>query len=423
MPVLHIPNEAYHLLQTAKKEGHHGENIHSSLSMPVQKRVNTLVESHVRKLNRNLIFNAAAIVVEVESGKVVAYKGNVPAGKDHGEFVDIIRSQRSPGSLLKPFLYAAALDEGIIYPQQLIPDIPMVYKGFAPKNFDKKFRGAVPADDALAGSLNVPFVFLLRDYGYEKLHWKLREIGMKSLINPARHYGLSLILGGAETSLWEITSLYAGMVRSYETFNKRPIGKGYSSDDFREHQYLLTDTIDPKLSPSGAFTNASISYTLGALQKLQRPEEESGWERFANATSIAWKTGTSYGFKDAWAIGCSNEYVVGVWVGNADGEGRPGLVGVKAAAPLMFRIFDLLPGESDFNRRFGETVDVCKKSGMKAGKGCSEKTEISLPVELHDSRVCDYHKVLNLNSNGPSRDSIQKIISIVREKPQLEVLL
>lgn len=399
-PIIHLPNDAFHLLQTAKKEGFEGQNIHSSLNQILQKSINTLVESHAEKQRGNLVFNAAAIVIDVQSGKVLAYKGNVNSGKDHGEFVDIIRAPRSPGSLLKPFLYAASLDEGIIYPKQLLPDIPMIYRGFAPKNFDKKFRGAVPADAALAGSLNVPFVFLLRDYGYEKLHWKLRDLGMGSLQRPANHYGLSLILGGAETSLWEITGLYAGMVRTYESFRKRPSGFGYANNDFRKHSYLRYDSLSENLTTSGPLSFEAIAYTLRALQQLQRPEEESGWEQFAGSRSIAWKTGTSYGFKDAWAVGCSNHYVVGVWIGNADGEGRPGLVGVKAAAPLLFQIFDLLPGESVFSHPFGQSVNTCTKSGMKAGKHCENLVPLPLPGRLSDSPLCSYHQILNLDSEA-----------------------
>ncbi len=399
-----IQNSAFHLLQTLKSKGFEGQSIHSSVDATIQGYLNSVVQKHAMKLSHNQIHNIAALIIHVRSSCVTAYVGNTGSNPEHSPFVDVVQAKRSPGSLLKPFLYAASIDEGLILPYQFLPDIPMIYRGFAPKNFDKKFRGAIPADNALSGSLNVPFVFLLREYGYEKLHQKLKDIGMSTLDKPANHYGLSIILGGAECTLWEISSMYAGMVRIYNEYPARAYRAGYHSSDFNTPK-ILKDAISNSHSTMemGHYSYASISYTLQALKSLQRPEEESGWERFNSSKHIAWKTGTSFGFKDAWAIGCSNEYVVGIWVGNADGEGRPGLVGVRAAAPLMFEIFDFLPGNAEFKITYGEPVSVCKKSGMKSGDHCEERQSILLPQNLMENEICRYHQTIHLDKHGNSR--------------------
>ena len=401
---INIPHKADHLLQTSISNGHKEKNIHSSIKSSRQSDAIRILENHSENLRKNEIHNAAAIIVKVKTGEVLAYVGNSKSQSEHSPEVDIIQSQRSPGSLLKPFLYAASLENSLILPYQLLPDIPLIYRGFAPKNFDKKFRGAVPADQALASSLNVPFVFLLRDYGYEKFHSVLKKTGMTSLKKPAKHYGLSLILGGAESSLWEMTSLYAGLIRTYKSFNNRPFKKGYGKLDYSEHSILKSGkNFDTLLSNKGHFSFSSIHYTLKALKSLNRPDEESGWKSFESGQKIAWKTGTSYGFKDAWAIGMSDEYVIGVWVGNADGEGRSGLIGTVAAAPILFEMFRLLNTELTLQEEFGSNLTLCSQSGMKASSNCHETKEIRLQNEQKDNRFCQFHKQIKLDNHAKER--------------------
>lgn len=394
-----IPDEAYHLLHRAMVEGKSGTNIVSTLNAQLQQKVAEKVNQYSATWAGNQVHNAAALVIDIQTGHTLAYVGNSESKGDHGQHVDIITSQRSPGSLLKPILYAAALDEGLTMPTQLLPDIPIFYKGFAPQNFDKKYRGAVPSNDALISSLNVPFVHLLIDYGYEKFHQKLSQMGMRSLTHPASHYGLSLILGGAETSLWEITGMYAGMVRAYQNFGGRPYQKGYSPNDYFPNSYLSTqkNTDEPVLEEHGYLQAPSIGFALRTMQQLNRPDQEAGWQFFNSSIPIAWKTGTSFGFRDGWAIGISNNYVIGVWMGNADGEGRPGLTGVQAAAPLLFQLFDLVQDEVQFEKPFGMAQTVCKQSGMRAGPYCSETIMLPLPEYLENTQTCTYHQPLHVN--------------------------
>ncbi len=395
-----LPNIAYHLLHRKMSEGKTGASIHSTVEAHLQKRATSIVNSYSKRWAGNQVHNAAAIIIEVETGNVLAYVGNSASSGENGQYVDIITSLRSPGSLLKPILYAAALDEGLIMPNQLLPDIPLFYRGFSPKNFDKKFRGAVSANQALTSSLNVPFVHLLINYGYEKFHQKLQKMGMVSLNKPASHYGLSLILGGAETTLDELTSIYASMARSYASFVKRPLKKGYSSSDYFSNRSEYIRPLPKKtLEEFGNLAAPSLGFTFRAMQQLNRPDQEAGWKQFNSAKPIAWKTGTSYGFRDGWAIGITNKHLIGVWLGNADGEGRPGLTGVQAAAPLLFQLLELLPGTSNFNQPFGAPQKVCALSGMRANVICEETTIIPIPDYLENTPTCTYHKTLHLDKN------------------------
>ena len=389
-----LPALAPHLLQRAINEGHQGSAIQSSVLHNLQQRVRDKTNRYSASLSHSEIYNAAVLVVEVETGKTLAYVGNTfndPA--DHGQHVDIIQAKRSPGSLLKPFLYAASLDAGTILPEELLPDIPLIYKGFAPQNFDKKFHGAVKAHEALAKSLNVPFVFLLRQYGYQKFHQKLKNLGLKSLNQPAHHYGLSMILGGSEATLWELTAMYAGLVRAAQPpllINDQPV--------YHDNSYLLADA--PPVTGSGANDEIRPSaawYTLKALKALNRPEGYQQWQSFKSSRDISWKTGTSYGFKDAWAIGTNGKYVIGVWTGNADGEGRPELTGVKTAAPLLFDLFSDLKEGKTLEPPYQPARLLCQQSGLIAGDYCDQTHELEIPDYMTLGKTCHYHHRVFLN--------------------------
>jgi len=402
-----LPGLASHLLIRAMNEGNKGQNIASTLDINLQKSLQGKVWKYHQKMKVNHVYNAAALIADIETGNVLAYVGNVKSGNKHAQDVDIITSKRSTGSLLKPFLFALAVDEGLIMPEELLPDIPAFFQGFAPQNFNKKFNGAVFAKDALTRSLNVPFVFLLREYGYQKLHQKLKNLGMESLNKPAGHYGLSLILGGAESNLWELTALYGGLVRNLNNYFKYGIINNSLPDSYFQNNYLLGWKPEFRKVYREQISADAIWFTLNALQALTRPDEFSNWQMFKSGTAIAWKTGTSYGLKDAWAIGINNEYVVGVWLGNADGEGRPGLTGIRAAAPLLFDIFADLKGGSDFSKpkSLMKLTRICQKSGQKAGIYCPETVMELMPGERIHSKLCQYHKLIHLDKSKTQRVS------------------
>jgi penicillin-binding protein 1C len=402
-----LPRHARHLLLRATKEGHYQKRIVSTIDLPLQTRAEEILQRHSESLRGNQVFNAAVIIIEVNSGKTLAYVGNAEPGDDgyHGNDVDIITARRSTGSILKPFLYAAMLDEGKILPHTMLPDIPTLINGFAPKNFSREYDGAVHADQALIRSLNVPAVHMLRDYRYEKLHSLLKEVGMTTLNKPPSHYGLSLILGGAEGTLWDITSMYANMARSLNHFFDHPGANKYDKADYHSAFYSLPDTAKIKsheeMSANSPLSAASVYVTFEALKEVYRPGEETGWKHFNSARRIAWKTGTSFGLRDGWAVGVTPGYVVGVWVGNADGEGRPGLTGTETAAPVMFDIFGLLPETGWFQRPEFEMseVSVCSKSGRRNTNLCVETDTIWIPRSGLESLACQSHQNVHLSAD------------------------
>lgn len=396
-----LPQLAPHLLSQLVKDGKKGQRNRVTLDLDLQHTVARLLENHIQNWNANYVFNGAVLVVDLISGETKAYVGNVDTEDIHSPSVDIIQAKRSTGSLLKPFLFAAAIDEGLITPKQLLGDYPVFFEGFAPKNFDLQYRGAVHANEALTRSLNLPFVMLLKEYGYQKFHQKLQRIGMSSLDQSADHYGLSMILGGAEASLWELVNMYANLYRVYKNSFNQSITARYQTDNYIHHQYLI-DQPKPILSAAQnpeEFSIASIWSMLEAMKGLHRPDDFAGWEQFRSSTAISWKTGTSFGFRDAWAIGLNGRYAVGVWVGNADGEGRPGLVGGKAAAPLMFQVFEQLEDDPFGEVPTSETqlFEICQESGQKANANCENTAEVSLPIMVEDTGVCSFHQLIHLD--------------------------
>ncbi|WP_289053309.1 penicillin-binding protein 1C [Carboxylicivirga marina] len=402
---LPLPNIAPHLLNTLNQNNSHNSH-HSTLSKPLQERSNQIVENFYSIYRHNEIHNLAAIIINNHSGDVLAYTGNSSFNTHgHGHDVDIIQAQRSTGSTLKPFLYASAIDNGLILPEMLLADIPTYYSDFSPKNYTKQFDGAVPAHMALSRSLNVPFVRLQDDYGTDKFHALLRKLGITSINKPASHYGLSLILGGAETSLYELSSVYSSMARCLTTYTKQ--SAQYNATDIRSAQLTQSGNKHrDKLSfqPS-VLSAASVYHTFEALTNVQRPEEETGWKNFSSGRNIAWKTGTSFGFRDAWAIGVTPEYTVGVWVGNASGEGRPGIIGGSAAAPVMFELYRTLPATTWFETPYDDmqTTAICRQSGHKSSQNCLDIDTVYIANVEHDRPVCPYHQLVHLSADKQCR--------------------
>jgi len=392
-----LPQSTYHLLMRIDRKQKNNVIYKTTIDSELQKKVLRVVKHHHQKLKTNQIRNTAAIVIDVETGEVLSYIGNVGI-KGFGDHVDILTSPRSTGSILKPFLYACMSDAGEILPNMLVPDIPTHLQGFSPENYDKTFDGAVPAKRALARSLNIPSVQLLKKYGYVRFKQQLSDLGMSTLKYPAGHYGLSLILGGAEGNLCDIAGMYASCSRVLNHYT-RYNGK-YNSADFHSPIFLKGVRDDEvNLSSSPKVSAGAVWLTYKALLEVSRPEEDGNWQAFSSSQRIAWKTGTSFGFRDAWAVGTTSKYVVGVWCGNADGEGRPGLVGVKTAAPIMFDIFNLLPKSTWFDPPYDELrkIAVCRQSGHRKGQYCTETDSIWVHQSGLRASDCPYHKLIHLD--------------------------
>ena len=420
-----LPRLTPHLLSRTIKEGKGQEKIITTIDQNLQQRAIQIIDQHYQKLKANHIYNAASIILEVKTGKVLAYIGNTSSGQDNNEDVDVVMAPRSTGSILKPFLYAAMLNEGKMLQHTLWPDVPTFINGYAPKNFSKEFDGAVRANDALIRSLNVPTVHELRDYRYEKFYDLLTNIGITTLKRPADHYGLTLILGGGEGSLWDITGAFASMARTLNNYGEHSGKNRYSKKDF--HAPIFINPSDPFGRSDGSpvfeetswLNAASIYLTFDALKEVYRPGEESGWRYFSSSKKIAWKTGTSFGFRDGWAVGVNPDYAVGVWVGNADGEGRPGLTGTETAAPILFDLFSLLPGNSWFQIPYAEMsqVAVCSQSGQRATPLCEKPDTVWIAQAGLQTLPCSYHKKIFLSIDKKYRlhsdcESISKMIEV-----------
>jgi len=393
-----LPQLAPHLLQRVAQTNY-GKRIKTSIETNIQEQTNQIVKTHYNQLKQNEIHNAAVLVLDVNTRKVVSYVGNSPTDKAHQNAVDIINKPRSTGSVFKPFLYAAMLDSGDLLPNTLVPDVPSQFGNYNPENYNKTFDGAVTAKRALARSLNVPSVRLLQQFGLDRFYHYLKQLQLKDLKYNANHYGLSLILGGAESNLWDLCKSYAAMAGTLNHFNAH--SSQYYSNEFQEPSFLADTTTDfGSLEPEKIiFDAASVYLTFESMKEVNRPEGDENWQFFDSSKQIAWKTGTSFGFRDAWAIGITKDYVVGVWVGNADGEGRPGLVGVQTAAPILFDVFDVLPNSEWFSKPFDEMqeVNICNKSGYRASPVCDDTSQQFIQLSGLKTKACPYHKLVHLD--------------------------
>ncbi|MDR3141073.1 MAG: penicillin-binding protein 1C [Tannerellaceae bacterium] len=421
---LPLPDEAPHLLERLAVRGQ-GRRLVSSVQYRLQKQTREIVDRYALQYSSNHIYNLAALVADVETGEVLAYAGNVsyPSDERKGNKVDVIVSPRSTGSILKPFLYAGMLHDGMILPTTLVSDVPLNINGFMPQNYNKTFYGAVPAHRAIERSLNVPLVRMLSQYNAGRFMTLLKQWGMTTLRFSEEHYGAALIVGGAEGTLWDLSGMYASMARTLS--HCRRYGGRYNPEDIRPlspypavNEHPVESLTDKRLKEKPVLSAASIWFTLEAMSALNRPEEEADWQQFESMKQIAWKTGTSYGGRDAWAIGLTPRYVVGVWAGNASGEGRPGLTGVGNAAPVLFDIFSLLPGSAWFDMPYDELekVAICRSSGHKASAICEPADTVYIPRAGLVSGVCPYHQLVHLSPDGQFRvnascEPVDKIIT------------
>ena len=380
-----MPQDAYHYLSHQERINK-GTLIHSDIDFELQCKVNQIVSKHYKNNSINGIENCCVYVYDYLDSTDVCYVGNVLEAKNSA-MVDMVRAQRSTGSILKPFLYAAMLDEGALLPEMVLPDIPMNIAGYTPKNYSGEFAGAVNADVALSHSLNAPFVYLLRKYGVGKFYDMLKRMNITGLVYPADHYGLSLILGGGETSVYDVTRAYGNM-----------------ASELTRRDYDFSGKDNKRI-----FGAEAIYLTFKAMEKVNRPLNQTNWNFFSSSGNVAWKTGTSFGFKDAWSVGIVDKYVIGVWVGNSDGEGRPGLTGVNVAAPILFDVIEVLNKQltlDNHNCNF-MPVEVCALSGYPKSEYCPNTKWIDFNDSEIMTGVCPYHKKVFLDKTGQYRVNAQ----------------
>ena len=359
-----LPQIAPHLLQRVAKN-EEGTRVKTTIDYALQNRVNQIARYYYNQYKQNEVHNLAILVIDVQNRNVMSYVGNAPTDKDHQKDVDIIDAPRSTGSILKPLLYGAMLDDGELLPNTLVADVPTQISGYTPQNFNLTFDGAVPAHRALSRSLNIPAVLMLQEFTVNKFYEELQKFKLKNINKTPDHYGLSLILGGAESNLWDLCRTYANLSSTLNFYTKNK--NQYRTNEFTELNYKndFKPDFGSETDQKNILGAGSIWLTYNAMEQVNRPEGDEAWKFYDSSLKIAWKTGTSFGNRDAWAIGTNSRYVVGIWVGNATGEGRPTLTGVTSAAPILFDVFNLLPRQRWFDTPYKDLaeVEVCRLSG------------------------------------------------------------
>lgn len=357
-----------------KKQG--GDIIKSNIDLNTQLKTEKLVEDYIKALYSQNIRNASVMIVDNRTHKVISYVGSADFKDtvDYGQ-VNGVKAVREPGSTLKPLLYGLCVDAGLLTPKTIITDVAVNYNGYAPENYDKKFNGNVTMEFALEHSLNIPAVKALQQLGTEKMIETLTECNFKSIQKKKKGLGLSLILGGCGTSLEELTSLFAAFANDGVYY--KPV-------------FMQGDTVYNK---TRILSSAADFMITDILSHVNRPDFPVSWQSTSHLPKIAWKTGTSYGRRDAWSIGYNKNYTVGVWVGNFSGQGIPELSGASIATPLLFKIFNTIDYNSDaewFTQpKTCETRMVCSETGMLPGEFCTGTvTDYFIPL-ISSSIVCN----------------------------------
>jgi penicillin-binding protein 1C len=374
-----VPGLAPHLSTRLAKSFPGDAIIHSCIDKIKQEKVENLAFNYIQRIHYMGITNCAAMVVNNRTNAVEAYIGSADFynAEDKGQ-VDGVRAVRSPGSTLKPFLYATAFDRGIVTPRMMITDVPVNYLGYTPENYDRKFHGNVSMEYALANSLNVPAVKVLNQLGVLTFVSQLKKAGFSRIAKDENKLGLSVVLGGCGVKLEELTNLYSCIA---------------NSGSFRNLKWIEEDSAIQKfqlLSPSAAFVTTEI------LTEHTRPDLPNNYESSMHLPKVAWKTGTSYGRRDAWSIGYNKDYTIGVWVGNFSGQGIPELTGADIATPLLFDLFNTIAYNST-NEWFSSPKEldfryVCSESGLPPADFCSNQVMDYYLPGISTMQKCTHEK-------------------------------
>ncbi|MBI1804595.1 MAG: penicillin-binding protein 1C [Ignavibacteriae bacterium] len=384
-----LPIAAPHYCLRLKEKFPKEHEIHGSLDLRVQRTVEALLSNNLREWKFHGVQNSAALVISNRTEEIIAYVGseNFDDVSARGQ-VDAVKALRSPGSTLKPFLVAMQMDNGVLTPKTRLLDVPYDAEGFTAENYDGKYSGLVYLDEALRRSLNVPMVRLLRETGVQPFLAFISNAGFNALQQQKEKLGLSVILGGCGVTLEELTAAYTSFPSS-GNFIEPSFMKRSSTDTLRLKQVF---------SPSAAYMVTDI------LSGLDRPDLPNNFESSLNLPKVAFKTGTSYGRRDAWAIGYSSEYTVGVWVGNVTHRGNPNVTGGKAAAPLLIDIFNsistgnqksILPQPGDVLIR-----EVCANSGLVPTERCIHVIDDYYSVRHTLNRFCDIDRGYTVSRDG-----------------------
>ncbi len=384
-----LPTYAPQFCLRIKELPHTSDEVVSSLNIHIQQQVEALLSSHMQAWKQRGVPNGAVLVVHNRTREILAYTGteNYNDVSAHGQ-VDAIKALASPGSTLKPFLFVMQMDKGTLTPKSRLLDTPYDAEGFHAENYDTKYSGLVYAEDALRRSLNVPMVRLLKNAGLESFIQFAGNSGFSSLKQQKDKLGLSVILGGCGVSLQELVAGYASF----------PNAGDYSPLVFFKQKNSTMQQPRTVFSPSSAFMITEI------LSGLDRPDLPNNFESSLNLPKVAFKTGTSYGRHDAWCIGYSAEFTIGVWIGNVTHKGNPELTGGRAAAPLLIDIFNSISTsrQKSILKQPSDILlhEVCANSGSLPTVRCTHVTEDWYSVRNTLQRYCEFDKEALVSLDG-----------------------
>lgn len=365
--------------------------IRTTLDMVIQRKAEEKLKQRVDWLRARGIENGAIVIIETKTRKLRAMVGSASFFEDlyHGQINGAV-IKRSPGSTLKPFLYALAFDQGLVVPQSILLDIPTDFSGYVAKNYDNQYRGRVTVEEALMNSLNAPAVRLLHEVGLARFFKLLTSCGLHTLDKPMEYYGLPLVLGAGEVTLLDLTTLYA-MLAGLGEYKPVQMFEGLDTSE---------EPAENVLSPEACWLVGQI------LTQVQRGETQLAWDLTRDAPVVAWKTGTSFGHRDAWAVGFSSTYTVGVWVGNLDGRPEKGISGARHAGPLLFDVMRAIEKSGALPRPFWldiEEVEVCTESRHLPNGHCPQTMRIEYLPGKSNIPVDTMHKLIYVDDETGQR--------------------
>lgn len=389
-----FPRNAAHLAfwmnKNQEKPAVNGDLL-TTIDPGIQNLINQLSARDGRLAANQGVYNHAVVVVENDTGQIRGLIGGIDFwNRRAGSQIAGFQIPRSPGSLLKPFIYAQAIDLGMLVPDRMVPDIPKDYGGYSPKNYDGLYSGLVRIEDALARSLNIPFINLLDQIGIEKFLGMVGQTGVSRILKSPGYYGLSVAAGGIELSAMEIAGLYTALARegSFLPLSWRPSSVNGS-------------TVSGKMQ---IFSAGAAWMVRKALKKRDRPDFPRRRDFAKVPSGVFWKTGTSFGHRDAWAAGSVGKYTAVVWFGNVDYAPSHALVGSDMAAPLLFDLLenlsDPVDGEEDVPPETIADVELCSFSGHLPGPGCPGKRFAKVLVHNIPGDICPFHTEMEIEKSS-----------------------
>ena len=377
-----LPHLSYKLKSTFSQH-----LINTNIVLNTQLKLEKLTEDYIRALRLNSIHNAAVIVIDNKTHKVISYLGSAEfADTTDGGQVNGAAAVRQPGSTLKPLLYGLCVDEGLLTPKTIVNDVSVNYGGYSPENYDQKFNGYVTLEYALDHSLNIPAVKSLELLGKDQLINKLVLTDFKQIQKDQRKLGLSMVLGGCGATLEQLTGLFSAFA---------------NNGIYNRAQYLKSDSASVKIQ---LFSPAASYMITEILSKVNRPDFPLNWTATQHMPKIAWKTGTSYGRRDAWSIGYNKNYTVGVWVGNFSGKGVPELSGANTATPLLFKIFNTIDYDSNSDwyqpPQDCQLRQVCSETGLPPGPDCTNLiSDYFIPL-ISSTKQCSHLQEIKIAADN-----------------------